>query len=377
VRRRTFVLIVLVAAVAAIATATTIVHMRAGTRQDTLNKNANASFRIERVGPDVYAAIRKEPPGLMFNANVVFIVCEKDVIVVDTNLTPSSARETLEALRQITPKPVTAVINTHWHDDHIMGNQVYRTEFPTAEFIAQTTTLDELPKTGAANRQQLLDRGPLVVQTLQTSVEQEKSLTGEPLGDEERASHVSDIALAQHYFAEAPSTSIVMPTTTVQDRLTLTRGSRTIDILYLGRGHTAADLVVHLPAEGIVIAGDLVVWPVPLIGSTSHPAEFGATIDKLVALKPSTIVPGHGPVMKDDSYAKLVSRLVKSLSTQVDAAVARSETLDQARKSVRLDDFRKELVHDSTMLGIIFDNYVTSSGVAAAYKEATAAKGGR
>src|SRR4029453_6668304 len=147
------------------------------------------------------------------------------------------------------------------------------------------------------------------------------------------------IALAQRYFAEAPSTSIVMPTTTVQDRLTLTRGSRTIEILYLGRAHTAADLVVHLPADGIVISGDLVVWPVPLIGSTSHPSEFGATIDKLIALKASTIVPGHGPVMKDDSYAKLVSRLVKSLSSQVDAAVARNETLDQARKSVRLDEF--------------------------------------
>jgi len=368
---------VLVAAVAAIAAATTIVHIRAGTRQDTLNKNPNASFRIERIAPDVYAAIRKEPPGLMFNANSVFIVCDEDVIVVDTNLTPSSARETLDTLRQITPKPVSAVINTHWHDDHIMGNQVYRTEFPSAEFIAQATTVDELPKTGAANRQQLLDRGPLVVQTLQQSIEQDKSLTGAPLGDEERASHVSDIALAQRYFAEAPSTSIVMPTSTVQDRLTLTRGSRTIQVLYLGRGHTAADLVVHLPAEGIVIAGDLVVWPVPLIGSTSHPSDFGATLDKLVALKPSIIVPGHGPVMKDDGYARLVSRLVKSLTTQVDAAVGRNETLEQARKSVRFDEFRKEIVHDSTMLGIIFDNYVTSSGVAAAYKEATAARGGR
>ena len=65
-----------------------------------------------------------------------------------------------------------------------------------------------------------------------------------------------------------------------------------IDIRYLGRAHTAADIVVHLPQENILITGDLVVWPVPVFGTTSFPVDYIATLEKLLALKPTT---GAGP----------------------------------------------------------------------------------
>jgi alkyl sulfatase BDS1-like metallo-beta-lactamase superfamily hydrolase len=89
-------------------------------------QNLSASFDLQKVAEGVYAAIRKEPPGLMFNANVVFIINDDDVVVVDTNIMPSSAREALAALRKLTTKPVKYVVNTHWHPDHISGNQVGR-----------------------------------------------------------------------------------------------------------------------------------------------------------------------------------------------------------------------------------------------------------
>src|SRR5262245_60737165 len=76
-------------------------------------------FELVKVSEGVYAAIRKEPPGLTVNGNSVFIINPDDVIVVDTTLTPGTAREELAALRKLTDKPVTCVINTHWHDDHI------------------------------------------------------------------------------------------------------------------------------------------------------------------------------------------------------------------------------------------------------------------
>jgi cyclase len=66
--------------------------------------------------------VRREPPGLTVNANSVFIINDSDVVVVDTTLTPGTARELLTALRTSTNKPVKYVINTHWHDDHIMGS---------------------------------------------------------------------------------------------------------------------------------------------------------------------------------------------------------------------------------------------------------------
>ncbi|MFI5178687.1 MAG: hypothetical protein ACHQO8_08990, partial [Vicinamibacterales bacterium] len=61
---------------------------------------------VQKVADGVYAAIRTEPPGLFFNANSIFLVNDADVIVVDTNITPGSAKESLAALRAITTKPV-------------------------------------------------------------------------------------------------------------------------------------------------------------------------------------------------------------------------------------------------------------------------------
>src|SRR6185503_20486291 len=96
----------------------------------TITLAVTPNFKIVKVGNGVYAAIRTEPPGLTVNANIVFIVNDDDVVVVDTTLTPGTARETIAALKRITNKPVRYVINTHWHDDHIMGNQAYREAFP-------------------------------------------------------------------------------------------------------------------------------------------------------------------------------------------------------------------------------------------------------
>ena len=93
---------------------------------------AIAPPRIEKVVDGVFVAIRPEPPGVFVDANSVFLVGPDDVIVIDTNATPSSARASLTALKKISTRPVRAVINTHWHQDHINGNQVYREAFPKA-----------------------------------------------------------------------------------------------------------------------------------------------------------------------------------------------------------------------------------------------------
>lgn len=195
------------------------------------------------------------------------------------------------------------------------------------------------------------------------------------MNDEERATYASDLKIAERYMAENPGVEIVLPTITLTDRLTLYRGNRVIDIRYLGRGHTSGDLVVHLPKEGILISGDLVIWPVPYIGNPqSHPGEWGVTLEKLLSLNPTAIVPGHGPVLHDNSYLKLMIRLFDSMKQQVAAAVARGETLEQTRKNVNLDEFRNLFAGESRIRKNVFSNYVKGAGVAAAYGDATAKK---
>lgn len=330
-------------------------------------------FEMVKVADGVYAAIRKEPPGLTVNGNSVFIINDQDVIVVDTTLTPGTAKEELAALRKLTNKPVRYVINTHWHDDHIMGNQVYRDAFPQVEFIAHAQTREYLPATGLANRKQAMapDGYPGFINFLKSRLEKNLGLGGQPMSAEERATYASDLKIAESYMAENPGVEIVLPTITLEERLTLYRGERTIDIRYLGRGHTSGDIVVHLPKEGIVITGDLVAWPVPYVGNPqSHPGDWSATLGKIIGLHASAIVPGHGPVLRDDAYLKLMSRLFASIKEQVEAAAGRGETLEQARKSIKLDEFRALFAGESPVRKAIFANYVTGPAVAAAFADA-------
>src|SRR6185369_14651859 len=118
-----------------------------------------AQFTVERLAPGVYATIRSEPPGQAFESNSVFIVGDSGVIVVDAQSNLSATREVLAALRRITRKPVTALILTHWHFDHITGAAVYRDSFPGVAIIAHTRTAEAID-TGAAGRRSFLESLP-------------------------------------------------------------------------------------------------------------------------------------------------------------------------------------------------------------------------
>lgn len=335
-------------------------------RADTIPPN---NFDVQRIAPGVYAVIRREPAGLWFDANNVFIMGDEGVIVVDSNVSPSSTRKVLAALRRITDRRVTHVVNTHWHEDHILGNRVYLDAFPDVEFVAHSTTADDLRTVSANNRRGSLQSAGSFAARLRELVRTGRNLAGEEMTDEERASYLKDASLVERYLVDARDFEPVMPTITVDDRLVLRHGGRIVEILHLGAGHTRADLVVHLPADRIAITGDLVVWPVPLVGSTSFPGAFAATLDRLLALRPAIIVPGHGPVLRDDAYVRTVAALLTSIRDQTAAAVARGETLEQARRSVNLDEFRAAIVGDSQLRRFIFHAYVALPGVEAAYRE--------
>lgn len=333
--------------------------------------NPAANFEVQPVAENVYAVIRKDPPGLMVDANNVFIVNDDDVVVVDANGAPAITREVLAALRRITDKPVRIVINTHYHDDHIRGNQVYRDAFPGVEFVAHAFARDFLPGQGAANRKNFLEGAPGFVTQLRGMLKDNKSLLGGDLDAEERASMASDIDLADFVLRDGAAAEAILPTVTVTDRLTMRRGRRVIEVLHLGRGHTAADLIVHLPQDGVVITGDVVVWPVPLVGDPqSHIGDWVATLEKIRALEPKVIVPGHGPVLREDSYLATIGAMFASIRRQAGEAVARGDALDVARKSANLDEFRGKLAGESRVRRLLFSNYVARRAVGVAYREA-------
>jgi hypothetical protein len=83
-------------------------------------------------------------------SNSVAIVNARDVTIFDTNARPSSTRLVLAELRKLTDKPVRTLINSHWHMDHWMGNEVYADAFPGLQIVATTTTRDFMKRMPAA-----------------------------------------------------------------------------------------------------------------------------------------------------------------------------------------------------------------------------------
>jgi len=332
-----------------------------------------AKFDVVKLAEGVYAAVRRDPPGFAVESNSLFIIGDDGVIVVDAQSNLAATRETLAALRKLTDKPVRYVVNTHWHDDHVIGNQVYAEAFPGVAFVAHAATRAYLPAKGAAARRSWHEGGlSQFVEQLRGILKGGVNSKGEPLDEEQRASLASDIALGEGYMTVPADFRPLLPTVTLEDKLRIYQGEREVDVLYLGRGHTSGDVVVYLPREGIVAAGDLVVWPVPFVGSDqSHVGDWGATLERLVALKASTIVPGHGPVMRDDSYPRLVERLMNSIKQQTGAAVARGETLEQARGSVNLDEFRSLFAGGSKVRNTLFSVYVAGPAVESAFNDAS------
>jgi len=327
-------------------------------------------YKVEKLADGVYALIRQDPVGWMVVSNCVFIINDEDVVVVDTGGANSLAKQMIAELRKLTNKPVRYVINTHWHDDHILGNAAYKEAYPQAEFVAHAATREYLPANGLTARKSMEEGAPGFAKQLQAAVEKKESLAGGPMSDEERTAYESDVKLVNRYLAEVKDTPIVLPTITVDDRWTLYRGERVIDVRYFGRAHTSGDIVVHLPKEGILITGDIVISPIPLVGSDqSHVANWGPTLEKLRGLKATTIVPGHGPVLHDDRQLELLSRMFTSITQQTQAGIAKGETLDEIRKAIDLNEFKAALAGDSVLKKILFANYVRQPATASAYSD--------
>src|SRR5688500_18895665 len=161
------------------------------------------NFNVEKIADGIYAVIRTEPASLWFNPNNVFIIGKSNVIVVDSNISSEYTREILAELRKLTEKPVKYVINTHWHEDHIIGNRVYRDAFPGVKFVGHRSTLVDLPEVGGANRNGTLHNGKGYIGLMEGMLEIGENLAGQNVSEEQRLQYANDQELLSSYLPEA------------------------------------------------------------------------------------------------------------------------------------------------------------------------------
>ena len=179
------------------------------------------SFRLEKLADGVYAAIRTEGAGHIIDANSLIIISTRDVIVVDANVTPASARGVIAAIKKLTTKPVRYVVNTHFVDDHVLGNQAFAEAYPGVEFIAHPLTRDDMLHFATAPRRQFIHDLPGNVAAARTAMAAGKGFDGQPLTRRKHDILIADTLLANHVIAEFPKIVLTPPTSTVRDKLTL------------------------------------------------------------------------------------------------------------------------------------------------------------
>jgi glyoxylase-like metal-dependent hydrolase (beta-lactamase superfamily II) len=151
--------------------------------------------------------------------------------------------------------------------------------------------------------------------------------------------------------------------------MTLGEGRDRIELLWFGYGNTRGDLLVHLPAKGIVATGDLVVGPVPF-GFNSYPHSWVSVLDSVVALKARVIVPGHGPVLRDMRYIRSARDWLSRIDSEATTLAAKGDSLGTVLKAVTLDDVRLSVTGDEKWMNFLWRQFFVGPAVKAAFEQA-------
>ena len=342
--------------------------------------DGDSPFDVEfkKVQEGVYIGYRTDPVRIPVEGNVTVIVTDRDVIVVDSGGAPVSAEQTVRAIRELTDKPVSMLINTHGHGDHTLGTQVYAEAFPGLEILMHPRTRDYMLSIGMKG----LGYAAEIASEEGVRVRQKQGRESLAQLDETdiEGKEVVRAYLNQYYqkdvyirSAEYKKVNITGPTLTVTDSLTVYRGEQEIQILHLGFGNTASDLVVYLPRERVVIAGDVVTLPVPY-GFSDAPVQWMATLGKLDELDFDILIPGHGDPLRGKEYLQLLRNLFASGIEQVRQGVEQGLTLEEIREQVDLSDFRPKFAKGNVLFGNRFDQWFAEPFVGRVFNELTGSK---
>ena len=218
-------------------------------------------------------------PGSQPDGNSVVFRGPAGLLVVDTGRHPAHTRRLLAHAAKA-GQPIVAILNTHWHLDHVGGNVLLRREVPAAKVYASGAIRGALAQGGflADYRAQL------------------ETMIADPKGSEEsKGSLRAELALLE----AAPA---LAPDVVVEASGPLTLAGRTLDV-HLERAATRGDLWLIDRESGVLVAGDLVTLPAPFL-DTACPARWKQALARLAAAEWRTLVPGHGPPMSRATFAR-------------------------------------------------------------------------
>ena len=316
---------------------------------------AQTERKVTKLGEGVYEIEHRQGGG----GNTTVIIGDRQVFVVDTCFLPSAAREDIAQIRQWTDKPVSFVLNTHFHNDHNFGNRIYMEAFPAVTIIAEVETKKEMDRFGPGSLRREEKDSYGIQKILEKMLETGKAQDGSALSEDDKKEVKDMLVRRPAMIEELRKVTFQSATLTFDHDFSIDIGNREVRVMFLGRGNTPGDAVVYLPKEKIVVAGDLVAHPLPNV-LDGYPSEWSQTLQKLAQLDADTIVPGHGPILHDKTYVYLLRDLMQSVVDQMNeklrqTAPAMFQTVDDVKGSVDLSAFRQRFAGNDKELGAAFD----------------------
>jgi len=251
-------------------------------------------FRLQQLVEGVYAAIHIDGGGAIGNAGIVDL--GDRTLVFDTFIAPRPAEDLRAAAEALTGRPIDTVINSHWHSDHIWGNQVFG---PDTDILSTEET----------RRLIIAARDHGGYQSEMASAEADLEATRARFEAAQDEGQRRELALwideYQSVVEAKPILQVRAPNLAFIQRMAFHGTERSAELIDFVGGHTKSDAVLFLPREGIAFMGDLLfVECHPWLGGCD-PDRLPGILDAASDLAPKVLVPGHGPVGKAGSLAQM------------------------------------------------------------------------
>ncbi|MCP4753394.1 MAG: MBL fold metallo-hydrolase [Proteobacteria bacterium] len=226
-------------------------------------------MEFKEIANNIYACLQ-EDKGFGWN-NAGFINLGGG-LVVDTFYDLPRTRRMKDEISRVADRPVKYLVNTHHNGDHVWGNQVFK----DSEIIAHRLCAQEMEKEKDAG----------IVGLFQ----------GLQAGGPENAPPGMGWFLENVREFDYAGIELTLPNRLIDDRLDLDLDGVPCEIVYVGPAHTSNDMIVHLPQQKVVFAGDILFWKCTPVGWEGTHAKWLEASDFIASLKPDVIVPGHGPL---------------------------------------------------------------------------------
>jgi cyclase len=322
--RRDFLRILMGGALAGASILELAYHRAAWARAAAPTSDANL-FDLQKVANGVYFA--RAHPQAMINCNAAIFVRSKDVVVVDAHSKPSAAASLIAQIkREVTPKPVRYVINTHFHWDHTQGDHAYRVAEEKVDFIASAATKQLMTELAVARVKASVQGVPQQIDALNNQAAHAGSAA-------EKAYCADQIRQLKAYQAELDNYTLELPTITFDKSYVLQDPAFELHIEFHGHAHTAGDVVVYCPQARAIATGDVIHGFIPNIAD-GFPRIWPGTIDSIGGADFNTIMPGHAALQTGRVVMTNLRNYIEELTGRVEQGKKAGQTLAEMQQRI-------------------------------------------